>query len=153
MKNLWSLFLKYWNKYREQITYLIFGVVTTLVNYIVYYFLTRWNMATGLANGIAWVVSVMVAYFTNRRWVFESKSTGKAMVREILSFAACRIGTFVLDEILVIVGVDWLGPRIIPAKHQRLWELGVVKVFSNVLVIVLNYVFSKIFIFKKSDKQ
>jgi len=149
MKNIYGIFQKYWSKYREQIAYLFFGVVTTLVNFAVYFALTHFGMATGVANIIAWAVSVLAAYITNRRWVFESDSAGKGAVREFVSFVGCRVGTGVMDEIFMIVGVDWLGPKLVMPARLRLWEIGV-KIFSNALVIVLNYVFSKILIFKKS---
>ena len=149
MKKLWETFLKYWNKYREQITYLFFGVVTTLVNFAVYFALTHLGMSTAVANIFAWVVSVLAAYITNRLWVFESRSTGGAAAREFISFVGCRAGTGVMDEIFMIAGVDWLGPMIVAPGYLRMWEIGV-KIFSNVLVIVLNYVFSKILIFRKN---
>ena len=132
---------KCWKRYREQIAYLFFGGVTTLVNIVSYAVLSHLGLSTGVANAIAWVLSVLTAYITNRLWVFDSHSRGAAAVREFVSFIGCRVATGVLDEGIMIVGVDRLG----------LWGLGV-KVFSNVLVIVLNYVFSKLFIFRKPDK-
>ena len=135
--NMKSLF----KKYREQISYLFFGGVTTVVNIVTYWLLAKLGLSTGLANGIAWVLSVLVAYVTNRVWVFESKSRGLDAVKECAWFFACRLATGVLDEGIMILGVDRLG----------LWGLGV-KVFANVLVIVLNYVFSKLLIFRKKDR-
>lgn len=148
MKKIWKLIIDIWNKYREQIMYLFFGVVTTLVNYVVYFALTHFDVSTGLASIIAWAASVLVAYITNRLWVFESKSTGKAAVREFLSFVGCRVGTGVMDAAIMVAAVDWLGPKFIAPVNMRLWE-SIVKILSNVLVVVLNYVFSKIMIFKK----
>lgn len=135
---LYDVGMKYWGKYREQMLYLFFGGVTTLVNIAAYALLARAGMSTGAANAVAWVLAVLVAYATNRVWVFRSGSRGAAAVKEFLSFIACRVGTGVMDEVIMIVGVDRL----------HLWGLGV-KVFSNVLVIVMNYVFSKLFIFRK----
>jgi len=152
MKKYCELFLKYWKKYREPITYLFFGVVTTLVNFVVYFVLTHFGMSTGVANIIAWAASVATAYVTNRLWVFESKAKGKEALREIASFVGCRVGTGVMDEIFMIAGVDWLGPMLVAPARMRIWEVGV-KIFSNILVIVLNYVFSKIFIFKKRKED
>lgn len=148
MKKILNLFMKY----REQIAYLFFGVVTTLVNFAVYFVLTHFGMTTGIANIIAWAVSVLEAYITNRLWVFNSKSTGREAAREFVSFVGCRVGTGVMDEIFMIVGVDWLGPKLIAPANLRIWEMGV-KIFSNMLVIVLNYVFSKILIFKKQSND
>ena len=134
-------------KYREQLAYLFFGGVTTAVNIAVYALCAWLGLPTGASNAIAWVLSVLTAYVTNRRWVFHSQNTGAAMWRELGEFTGCRVATGVLDEIIMILGVDVVGPHIAPA-HLRLWGLGV-KVASNVLVIILNYVFSKAFIFKK----
>ena len=141
MKKLWNLAMKTWRQYQEQIAYLFFGGVTTLVNIVALEIFARLGCATWLANAIAWVLSVLTAYVTNRLWVFHSDSTGASAVKEIGSFFACRTATFVLDEAIMVVGVDKL----------HLWRLGV-KIFANVLVIILNYVFSKVFIFKKREQ-
>lgn len=135
-------------KYREAIAYLFFGGVTTLVNILSYALLARAGLSTGAANAVAWVLAVLVAYFTNRRWVFDSHSRGAAAAKEFASFVGCRLATGVLDEAIMVLGVDRLGPLVVSPAHQALWGLGV-KVFSNILVIVLNYVFSKLFIFRK----
>lgn len=134
MKKLWNLFLKY----REAITYLFFGGLTTVINIAVYYICAAVGMSTAIANAIAWILSVLFAYITNRIWVFRSHSSGKALMKEFGSFVACRVATGVLDEIIMIVGVDVLG----------IWGLGV-KVFANILVIILNYIFSKLLIFRR----
>lgn len=137
-------------KYREVIAYLFFGGVTTVINIAAFAIFSRLGLSTGVANAIAWVVAVLAAYFTNRRWVFKSRSRGVAALKEFASFVACRVATGVLDEVVMILGVDRLGPLVVSADRQHLWALGV-KLFSNILVIVLNYVFSKLFIFKKKD--
>ena len=147
MQKLKSLFLKY----KQAIAYLFFGGVTTLVNIAAFALLRRAGLSTGVANALAWVLAVLTAYFTNRRWVFDSRAHGAAALREFTTFVACRVGTGLLDEAIVVLGVDWLGPAIVPADRQELWALGV-KVFSNVLVILLNYVFSRLFIFRKNKK-
>lgn len=129
--------------------YLFFGGVTTAVNIGCYALLhTALGMHSDLANAIAWAASVAVAYVTNRLWVFGSRSRGGAMLREIGAFAGARVLTGLMDEGIMHVAVEILGPRLVPAGLRTLWDLGV-KVASNVLVIVLNYVFSKRFIFKK----
>lgn len=147
MEKLKALLLKY----REALLYLFFGGVTTLVNIAAFALFSRLGLSTGAANAIAWVIAVLVAYATNRRWVFESRSAGAVALREFAAFVACRLGTGVMDEIIMILGVDRLGPLLVSPDRQSLWALGV-KVFSNILVIVLNYVFSKLFIFRKKEK-
>ena len=128
-----------WARYREGILYLFFGGCTTLVNFVVYWVCTRaLNAGTVLASGIAWLLSVLFAYGTNRRWVFESKASGAEIIGEISKFFAGRIATGVMDVAIMYVTVDLLG-----APDM------VMKILSNVLVIILNYFISKLLVFKK----
>ena len=138
-------------KYREPLSYLFFGGVTTLVNIGVYGLLHgAMDVHSDWANAAAWVVSVAVAYLTNRRWVFRSHTRGRAMLRECLSFVAGRLLTGLMDQGIMHVATQVVGPRLVPEAMRKLWDMGV-KVASNVLVIILNYVFSKLFIFRKKD--
>ena len=142
MNRLWSWGRGILEKHREPIAYLFFGGVTTLENIAAYVLLAWLGLSTALANGVAWAISVLTAYITNRIWVFKSRSRGMAAARELATFVACRVGTGLMDEGIMVLGVDRLG----------LWGPGV-KVFSNVLVILLNYVFSKLFIFKGKNRR
>ena len=137
-------------KYREQLSYIFFGGLTTLINIVVYGVCTQvLSLSTGWANALAWVLSVAFAYVTNRKWVFESRAeTIPAILRECASFVSCRLGTGVLDQIIMVVGVDVVGQAIIPADLADIWSMGL-KIASNVLVLVLNYVLSKLIIFRK----
>ena len=146
----------YWTKYREVLSYLIFGVLTTLVNIVTYAVLAQLGLTTAWANGIALAVSILFAYVTNRIWVFESRAKGLQAWVEFGKFIACRIGTGLVDQAIMVVGVDVLGARLLEDVEfamlgmtaMELWGLGV-KVFANVIVILLNYVFSKLIIFRK----
>jgi len=91
------------------------------------------------SNIIAWVLAVVVAYITNKLWVFDSKSFDLAvLLPELWKFVSCRLATGVMDLAIMWVGVDWLeGPATL------------IKIGSNVLVVVLNYMFSKLVIFRK----
>lgn len=144
MEKLKTLILKY----RQPLAYLFFGGVTTLVNIAAYALLSRAGLPTAAANALAWALSVLTAYLTNRRWVFHSRAKGRAALRELAAFVAARLATGIMDEGIMVLGVDVLGPRLVAPGGLRLWGLGV-KVFSNILVIVLNYVFSKRLIFKQ----
>lgn len=136
-------------KYREQLAYLFFGGVTTAVNLVIYAGLhTLMGVGSDLSNLIAWAAAVLVAYVTNRKWVFRSRTRGAAMLREMGGFVAARVATGVMDMAIMHVAVEVLGPRLFPGPGRALWDIGC-KVATNVLVIVLNYVFSKLFIFKK----
>lgn len=129
-----------YQKYKDIIPYGIFGVLTTLVNVIVY-----WTSARLLGLGvmpstvIAWILAVLFAYITNRKWVFHSTAVTAAEIRkEIISFFVCRLATGVLDWACMFIFVDLL----------RLYDVAI-KVLANILVIILNYVASRLVIFKK----
>ena len=140
-----------WRKYREQGMYLIFGALTTLVNFLVLGALHAAGVSVGIANAIALAASILFAYFTNRRWVFRSESSGKARLKELASFFAARLGTALLDEGIMLVGVDFFGTRFIPAQMRTPWMYAV-KLLAQVLVVVLNYFLSKRFIFRGRRK-
>ena len=97
---------------------------------------------------LSWIVSVTFAYVTNRKWVFASAArTFREVTRELFSFVACRVGTGLLDQLIMVAGVDWLGPMIIPDEYAFLWSMGL-KIASNVIVIVLNYILSRLLVFR-----
>ena len=129
-------------RYKSQLLYLFFGGCTTLVNVVVYGLCAHAaNLSTTLSTVIAWVVSVLFAYLTNRTWVFESQAhTAGDILREIGSFFLGRAATGGLDLAVMYVCVDRLGLPDMP-----------VKLLSNVVVIVLTYVASKLFIFAKKE--
>lgn len=127
------------HKYSSQILYLIFGVLTTFVNIIVFAVAVQLGWGTTISNIVAWFISVLVAYLTNRVWVFGSRATGvKALMVEMIIFFFYRILTLGFDIAIVDLGVKILH------GNPLIWKL-----IDNVVVIVLNYVFSKLFIFKK----
>ena len=137
-----------WAKYYEQFTYLIFGGLATLLNIVLAMVFRSFGMPTTLNTVLDNVICILFAYTTNRLWVFKSRSRGADALREFGSFIACRLGTMVMDVAVMWLGADVIGPALVPAAWLGLWFLGV-KVFSNVLVIVFNYVFSKKIIFIK----
>ena len=145
MKKIWDFFMKYYNKYKELINYGIFGVLTTAVNYVMYVLCAKLlNIDMLISTFIAWFVSVLFAYVTNKKYVFESKTNKKTEIfREIVSFISFRILSGIIDMIVMYITVDLL----------ELNDL-IMKLVSNIIVIILNYVFSKLFIFKKkTDKE
>ena len=127
------------NKYKSFIFYGIFGVMTTIVNLVVYNLCyNQIGISNTLSNILAWILAVAFAYFTNKLWVFESKSWAwKVLKREVPSFISCRLATGIMDIVIMFICVDIMG-----------WHAMLMKVISNVLVIVLNYIFSKLVIFK-----
>ena len=136
MKKLFELFVKY----KAPVLYVFFGGVTTVVNIGVYWLCYDISgLSNDLSNIISWFFSVLIAYITNKIWVFESKDLRfKFLLLEIVSFFACRIATGVIDLGIMHLAVDML--------HYP----GVIfKVISNVIVIILNYIASKLLIFRK----
>lgn len=131
-----SLIARYW----EILSYLVFGVMTTVVNYLIY--LPLYNllgMSASLSNAIAWVAAVAFSYLTNKPFVFRSHDWSmKTVVPELTKFVTCRIGSGLSETLILLVTVDILG-----------WNGNIWKLVTSVLVVVLNYVGSKFLVFKK----
>lgn len=132
-----------YRRYREQVNYIFFGGLTTLVNIAGYALLRRLGMPSDPATWTATAVSILFAYFTNRRWVFESRAAGRAAWREFGSFIACRISTLLLDAGIMYLCVT------LPGRGEDMAWCMLIKIATNVLVIIINYVLSKWIIFKK----
>lgn len=128
-------------KYRDILSYLFFGGLTTLVNFIVYTPLHRWlNLSAALSNIFAWVVAVAFAYLTNKPFVFKSHDwSAKTVVPELTKFVGCRVGSGLLETAIIALTVDIL----------RWHDLGM-KVICAVIVVILNYIGSKWIVFKKN---
>lgn len=133
-----TLIKKYLNK--ETISYLIFGVLTTLVDLVIFELLLRMNVHYLIAQGVAWVGAVAFAFVTNKLFVFESKDTSRAVVlRELVSFVGARVVSGVISTVFLAILVEWFS----------LSEM-LAKLCTQVFVVIANYVFSKLFIFRKS---
>ena len=129
---------------KEVLLYLIFGVLTTAVNFIVYTFFTRSLLVDELISNIfAWVFAVTFAYVTNKKYVFSSKSTtAKQLTKELTSFFLARLFSLGVDMSIMYIGI-----RVLFVFDMY------VKLFSQVVIVILNYVLSKFIIFKKEDKN
>ena len=120
-------------KYKEIIMYLVFGVLTTVVNIVVYFLSAELlHINYLISNALAWFLSVLFAYITNRKYVFESSSQN--ILKEAVSFFSSRLATGILDMVLM-----WLFVY---------FNVVIAKVIVNVIVVVLNYVLSKLVVFK-----
>lgn len=130
------------NRYRSIIAYLFWGVVTTVVNIVVFQVLSSGvGMYYQWANVIAWFLSVLVAYFTNKVWVFGSHySTVKAFLKEFFWFYFYRGLTLIMDVIIMYVGISLL-------KFDSPLQQLIVKIIDNIIVVIANYIFSKWLIF------
>jgi len=189
--------INFFKKHWEVLSYLVFGVLCTLLNIVLYALFNKlfgYTAANSWGNVLDNILCILFAYATNRAFVFRSKTTGKAMAKEFGTFVTCRLGTMLLDTAIMLVlgnllaaqgaalmeslfgsfltvsgsytgtaasaaasaaGVAIIGGADGPTAvfvttritAQEIWGLCV-KVFSNVVVVVLNYVFSKLIIFK-----
>lgn len=130
------LIIQYW----EVLAYLIFGVLTTVVNYLVY--LPVYNflgLSAALSNAIAWVVAVAFAYLTNKPFVFKSHDwTAKTVLPELTKFVGCRVASGAAETLVLLVAVDILH-----------WNGNIWKLITSVLVVVMNYIASKLVVFRK----
>ena len=136
MEKIRKIIEKYW----DILSYLFFGVLTTVVNYLVYlpcYNLL--NLSASVSNAIAWVVAVAFAYLTNKPWVFKSHDWSRqTVIPELTKFVGCRVGSGVLETGIIFLTVDLLG-----------WNGNIMKLVTSVLVVILNYIGSKLLVFRK----
>lgn len=131
-------------KYKSFLMYGIFGVLTTLVNIGVYTVCYR-KVGIGniFSNILAWLIAVSFAFITNKVWVFESKEfTRKKVIYEIFTFFLCRLSTGGIDLLFMYISVDRLQHRAV-----------IMKCISNIIVIILNYLASKLVIFRKNRSK
>ena len=133
------------NAMREGIAYLIFGVLTTLVDYVISNALFyAAHMSSVPAQTIGWIAAVLFAFVTNKWWVFNSHTLVPSEVwKEFVSFVLCRVATFLFNLAAIFVMVDIMD-----------MEFFICKLMISVVVVILNYIFSKILIFahKKEEK-
>ena len=153
-------------KYREVISYIFFGVITTAVSMGVYFSIlafaehglsmdpddSSFYTVRVVAQILQWISGVLVAFFTNKKWVFHSTSEEKHQTaRELLKFTLSRVGTFVLDSVLTI-GTVWALMSVHYQPFTFIIEITAdvwSKVIAGVAVIIANYVLSKYLVFKK----
>lgn len=132
-------FLTLVRKHKDILLYLIFGVLTTLVNYAVYLPLYNYaGVSASISNAIAWIAAVAFAFLTNKPFVFGSHDWHlKTLLPELGKFLGCRVGSGLAETVILLLTVDVLH-----------WNGNVWKLVTSVLVVVLNYVASKLLVFK-----
>lgn len=128
------------DQYRDVISYLFFGVLTTVVNYLVYLPLFNWlGLSATVSNALAWVVSVAFAFLTNKPFVFQSHDWSLPVVLpELAKFLGTRVGSGLLETGIIFLSVDLLA-----------FDGNLMKLATSVLVVIINYVGSKLLVFKK----
>ena len=163
-------------KYREIIMYLIFGVLTTLVGWVVYYDILAAGRAilgipaeevTGrryiavytVAPVLQWICAVLFAFFTNKKWVFTDADKAVSTGKQLVTFAGSRLVTFGLDFVITYAGTFALAklfPTLVSVfllgKERNLAEI-LSKVIAAIVVIICNYIISKVLVFKKSKSE
>ena len=130
-------------KHSDVISYLFFGGLTTLVNYIIYIPLYNWcSFSATLSNCVAWVVAVAFAYLTNKPFVFKSHDwSAKTVFPELGKFVGCRLGSGFAETVIIFLTVDLCN-----------LNGNVMKLITSVLVVILNYFGSKLLVFRKNNR-
>lgn len=136
-----------YNKHDEIINYLVVGVLTTVVSLVSFYivrlfiFTHNTQLHIQIANIISWILSVLFAFITNKKYVFKSSKKGKDKLKEMIKFYLSRLTTLVIDMLTM-----WILTSIIHINDK------IAKLIVQVILVILNYIFSKIFVFKNSEK-
>lgn len=123
---------------KETFLYLIFGLFTTLINILTYKILVNLNINYIIANIIAWIISVIFAFITNKYIVFDNKTSN--FIKEFLKFVISRLGTGLFDILFMFITISLLN-----------FDDFIMKIISNIVVIILNYILSKFIVFKKDN--
>lgn len=123
---------------KETFLYLFFGGLTTLINIIIYKSLVFLNIDYIIANIIAWIISVIFAFITNKYYVFNKKNTN--LIKEFIKFISSRLSTGLLDLFFMFLTVSIFN-----------FDDFIMKILSNIIVIILNYILSKFIVFKNNS--
>ena len=144
MKGFWEWIKKLCIKYKSIILYCIFGGLTTLTDFIVYLTCTRiFHLDEQIATWSAWFFAVLFAFFTNRKWVFNADKTSKrGFLYQLVSFFGSRIASGLVNSAMIFIFFTKLGINDI-----------VVKIFTSVIVVILNYILSKLIVFRKKKTE
>lgn len=128
-----------YKKYKEILLYLFFGVLTTIVSLSTYYFFSEiLEIHYLISNVFSWIFAVLFAYITNRLWVFKSKNNDiKSILKEMFAFVNCRLLSGAIDMVVMFLLVDIL---IVNSMYAKL--------ITQIIVVILNYIFSKLIVFK-----
>ncbi|WP_129597224.1 GtrA family protein [Anaerophilus nitritogenes] len=130
--------IKKFEKYNiKKITnYLVLGILTTGINIVVFTLCIKMNIYYLWSNGIAFILAILFAYTTNKKWVFHKQSKQNNTFMELSKFLGCRVFTLILESILLFILIT-----------QMFFNPYRVKIFTNIIVIILNYGLSECFVF------
>lgn len=150
---------KLFNKYKELISYVFFGVLATVVNLVSF---KIFDAILGeklylITNVVSWLITVIFAYFTNKLWVFESKSwKANVVIKELIGFFGARIFSLVVEEAGLWLMIDICHMSNISLNIFDLFDLNgnmIAKIIMQIVVVILNYVFSKLVIFRQKNSE
>jgi putative flippase GtrA len=150
---------KLFNKYKELISYVFFGVLATVVNLVSF---KIFDAILGeklylITNVVSWLITVIFAYFTNKLWVFESKSwKANVVIKELIGFFGARIFSLVVEEAGLWLMIDICHMGNISLNIFDLFDLNgnmIAKIIMQIVVVILNYVFSKLVIFRQKNSE
>lgn len=136
-----------YRKYEEIISYLFFGVLTTVVSfgsYLIFanlFFPEKTDLDIQIANVLSWICAVTFAYTTNRTWVFKSKAKGKAQIKEMFEFTLARVASLIVDMAMMYI--------LYSVIHMN---DTIAKIIVQFVIVAMNYILSKVIIFKKVDE-
>ena len=135
-----NIFEPFYKKYKEALLYLFFGGTAFFLNIFLFAAIDKCFHINELVNNIiCWIVCVLYQYFTNRTWVFDGHvDTAAEFIKQLVSFFGGRLFTLFLEELIIAVFITWLG-----------FNTMIVKLAAQVVVIVTNYIISKLIVFKK----
>ena len=146
---MWSeLMKKIYYKYEEIINYLIFGILTTIISVITYLFFAniifsiKNDLTIQISNVLSWICAVTFAYITNRKYVFKSKIKGKKQIKEAMNFFLSRIFSLIVDMLMMYI--------LFSIIHM---DDTIAKLLVQIVVVILNYLLSKIIVFKKNNNK
>ncbi len=133
-----AVFNPIYKKYKQALLYLFFGGVSVLINMSLFIGINTLTPISELINNIiCWFVCVLFQFFTNRTWVFETEQSSKSFVRQMLDFFAGRLFTLLVEELIILIFITVLG-----------FDALLIKIIAQVIIIVLNYLLSKLWVFK-----
>lgn len=137
------IFKPFYTAHREVLLYLFFGGLTTLVDLVIFFVCTGVHINELIANVFAWIGAVLFAYFTNRSWVFRAETDDKKEgLWQIVSFFSGRLFSLGCEEAFLAVFITWLG-------FSEFW----VKLAAQIVVVILNYIISKLIVFRKKKTE
>lgn len=138
------VFEPFYKKHKEVLMYLLFGGLAFFLNLFLFWLFVTWGgMNELVGNVFCWIICVTFQYITNRTWVFDAKTAGVGeTVKQIASFFAARLATLAMEEVILLIMITIMHLPDMP-----------VKLFAQVIVIVFNYVFSKLWVFRKKAER